>query len=415
MIKYESKRIRRNKKELDKEHNNLVEYYNDCYSKSEILNKNTKNLKFTIASVIAALTWIPLCFIGLPLLNGLSSLTIRTTLYMPLVTAISGTLGYIGQKIITFSSRRKMKKFTKANKNREIVTEAAHYELEMKKADHKLAVIKAIYDKIESKEKILQEITRDGKYTITENSLSEEELNKNYELIMQKYNDKMKQLDIMVSQEFLRNKFRNYRRKTTGIYNAIMDGLMLGLIISFPTGLGVMLDLSLSGKETVASMSELFKILGSCFIPSLAISPITVLCLSGRNNDYLYAYNYLNKTLGENALEQKPNRKSEENLKANIENLTNELVELGYSLQETKHTLKQLSLQNCSKDNSKTLENSQEKTWEDMLISEEEIKVYMQSSPAPFSFEDNLGVEQEDSLEKKNVRKLVRKSNTHKR
>lgn len=335
------------KEKLLEEYNNLSNYYNDCCDKADVLYKNTKKNKIEIIGALTVISIIPVFIAAVSLLEGIPFSSFGMTLFGASITAISVSISYLGQKLIIFNAKKKMKKFTNAKKNREIVKELNIYELEKEKAKKKLEVIYAILDKVESKEKIFDEITRDGKYTITENSLSEEELNKNYELMLQNYNNKMQELDIIVSQEFLSKKFRDYRKKWDRIPTAISNGLVLGLLFSIPTCFGFLGD-DLRKQIPAESALDLLKQIFSAFIPALAVSPITIFSTVRSSNDYLYAFNELNNTLGENALKQKPDKKTEENLEKNIEKLTNELIELGYSIKETEHTLKVITKGNVS-------------------------------------------------------------------
>ena len=385
------------KEKLNKEYNDLVDYYDDCYDKANALRKNSKKHKIELTAGITLAAIIPVFIAFVKLLEGMTFSYISMTLTFASITGISLGIGFLGQKLITLKPKRKMKKITNAKKNREIVTELNKYEIEKIKTKNKIKVIEAIYEKVESKEKILNEITSDGKYTVTENNLSEEELNKNYELMLQSYNSKMNELDIIVSQNFLRKKFRDYRKNWDRIPNAISNGLVMALLLSFPTDMGFLGDV-LRKQIPMESMSDYIKQIFSIFIPMLAISPITIFSTIRSSNDNLYAFNELNNSLGENSLDQKPNKNKEENLDENIEKLTNELVELGYSLKETEHRLKQITLQKSDK----------EKTWDDLMYTEEEIHNYMQQSesPAPFNPETIFG--EDESMEKKTGKKLVR-------
>lgn len=390
------------KEKLIKEYNNLIDYHNDCSTKANILYKNTKKHKIELTAGLTLAAIIPVFIAFVKLLEGMTFSYISMTLTFASITGVSLGIGYLGQKLITIKPKRKMKKITNAKKNKKIVTELNKYEMEKLKTKNKIKVIEEIYEKVESKEKIQNEITLDGKYTVTENNLSEEELNKNYELILQSYNSKMKELDIIVSQNFLIKKFRDYRKNWDRIPNAISNGLVMALLLSFPTDMGFLGD-ELRKQIPMESMSDCIKQIFSAFIPMLAISPITIFSTIRSSNDNLYVFNELNNSLGENSLDQKPNKKIEENLEQNIDRLANELVELGYSLKETEHRLKEINWQKSDK----------EKTWDDVMYTEEEIHHYIQmsESPAPFNPETVFG--KDETMEKKTGKKLVRTLNTN--
>ena len=390
------------KEKLIKEYKSKSDYYNWCYNKAEILNKNANKSKLEKTAALSLCAFIPVFITAVSLLEGTTiSSPFSMTLFCASITGASIGLGYIGQKLITLNAKRNMRTFTTAYNNRQIVKELADYEIEKVQTEKKLQIIDAILQKIESKEKILEEITRDGKYTITENSLSEEELNKNYELMLQNYNYKMEDLDVLMKQKYLKNKFANYRPNPFRIPSAIMDGFALALLISFPTCLGFFGD-NLRTQQVIETMNDFLKALSNIFIPALIASPMTIFSSIRRSNDNLYAFNTLNNDLRENALSQKTDKKKEVTIEENIDKLTNELVELGYSIKETEYMIKEITSQKDNKEKTQSLDNNKERSWDEVLIPEEDIKIYAQESPAPFNPKTIFS-------EKKSGKTLVRK------
>lgn len=338
------------KDKLIKEYNDLVDYHNYCINKAEILYKNTKKNKTEITSGLTIVAFIPVFIAGISLVQriGMSVTPINMALFMASTTAASVSIGHLGQRLITLNAKRRMRTFTTAYKNRQIIKELANYEIEKAQTEKKMQIIDTILNKIESKENILAEITKDGKYKVTTNNLTVEELNKNYELMLQNYNSKMEDLDILVSQNFLRTKFRDYRKNWDRVPNAISKGVVISLLLSFTTCLALLVN----KVKTVPVENELdfIKQIFNGFIPGLALTPITIPLMIRRSNDNVYAFNELNDELGEYSLNQKPDKQKEENLEQNIEKLTNELIELGYSIKETEYTLKTITKENISSD-----------------------------------------------------------------
>ena len=232
------------KEKLLEEYKSKSDYYNWCYDKAEILRKNTKKYKTEITSGLTIVALIPVFIAGISLFQkiGIPVTPINMALFMASTTAASVFVGHLGQRLITLNAKRSMRTFTTAYKNRQIVKELADYEIEKVQTEKKTQIINAILDKIESKENILTEITKDGKYKVTANNLTEEELNKNYELMLQNYNSKLKELDILVSQEYLRTKFRDYRKNWDRVPNAISNGAILSLLLSFTTCIALLFN-----------------------------------------------------------------------------------------------------------------------------------------------------------------------------
>ena len=392
------------KEQLIKEYNDKVDYYNWCYNKSEVLNKNTNKSKLEKTGALSLFAIIPVFIAAVSLLEGTTiSLPFFMTLFSASITGVSIGLGYVGQKLITLNAKRNMITFTTAYNNRQIVRELADYEIEKVQTEKKMQIIDAILDRAESKEKILEKNTKDGKYTITENNLSEEELNNNYELMLHNYNYKMEELDVLMKQKYLKNKFANYRPNPFRIPSSIVDGFTLALLIAFPTCLGFLGD-NLIGAQEIETIYDFAKCLGNMLVPALIVSPFTILSSIRRSNDNLYAFNTLNNDLRENALSQKSDKKKEVTIEQNIEKLTSELVELGYSIKEIEYMLKETSLKTSDEEKSQSLENNKERSWDEVLIPEEDIKIYTQESPSPFN-------PQTIFEEKKSGKRLVRIKN----
>lgn len=98
-----------------------------------------------------------------------------------------------------------------------------------------------------------------------------------------------------------------------------------------------------------------------------------------RNKNRETALNNLNNKLGENALPKKVENayEEEQNLKAMIERKINDISVVEVQLEETQRTLERITSEQANRQKTK----SNEKTWNDLAYTEEEIKLYMQESP----------------------------------
>ena len=80
-------------------------------------------------------------------------------------------------------------------------------------------------------------------------------------------------------QNYLKNKFRDYRPNPFRIPSIIVDGFTLALLASFPTCLGLMGD-GLIVQQSIETTYDFVKCLGNMIIPAVIVSPFTILNLS---------------------------------------------------------------------------------------------------------------------------------------
>ena len=316
------------KNDIEKEFSKICDYSNDCKNKQKVLDANTNDSKFTEIGTIGILSVIPFVVIVDPVTAGLS-----TT--FGVAYAASLAIGYVGQFIITSISKRKMKKFTSAKKNSDIVEEMMHYEMEMCKSKNRKEALREMYKDIESKQQILSVYSSEFYQNKYEN-LTPEDLKKRKEMLSKAYEERMEQLDVLTSQAYLKD--RTHRSKRERVGNIITYTLMISLSISFLIGMPLSFEL----KE---NMEDFGKILAISFSPALVVTPLSLLYFIKRDKDFMKAFHNLNQSLGENALSEEPNIEYENKLKNMISTKLSEIVALGVELKEIGYAIEKTNVE----------------------------------------------------------------------
>ena len=342
------------KKDLDKEFSEICDYSDDCENKQKALQANTNDSKLTKTGVIGMLSILPSMFASMGIVFPISAgLSLPITGAMGVALASSIAIGYVGQSIITSISKRKMKKFTSAKTNADILEEMMHYEMEIDKSENKKEALRKMYKAIESKQQILSDYSNEFYQIDKYANLTPEDLKKRKEMLSKAYEERMEQLDVLTSQAYLKNKFRNRRKKRERVEIIITSALMMSLPVCFL--IGMPLSLELMKIVTIESMTDFGKILAMCFSPTLVVTPLALPYFIKRDKDFTNAFNNLNQSLGENALSEKPNVEYENELNYMISTKIGEIVELGMEIKEIGYAIEKRSIETAteSKDKSK--------------------------------------------------------------
>ncbi len=343
------------KKNLENEFSEVCDHIDECENKQKILKNNTKDSKFQKIGIIGLFSILPSIFtsIGLtiPVAAGLS-LPMTTAMGVALASSIA--MGYIGQEIITAKSKRMMKKFSSAKTNADILEEMMQYEMEIDKSENKKEVLRKLYKSIEGKQQLLNDYS-DEFYQIDKYAnLTLEDLKKRQEMLSKAYEDRMQQLDVLTSQEYLKNKFRTHRKMNERIESIISSSLLMSL--PFCLIIGMPLTFELLKNITIETFADFGKYIAMCFSPTLVVAPLSLPYFIKRENDFTDAFNNLNQSLGENALSEQPSNEYENELENLISTKLCEIVELGMELREIGYAIEKNNMENsveCNESNSK--------------------------------------------------------------
>ena len=382
------------KKDLEKEFSEIGDYCNECENKQKVLQANTNASKFTKTGIIGTLSLLPTIVAGVSIMAPISSaFALPLTVSMGVALASSIAIGYAGQAIITSRSKKKMKEFTDAKTNADILEEMMHYEMEIDKSENKQETLRKMYKSIESRQQILSDYSSEFYQIDKYAELTPEVLKQRREMLTKAYNERMEQLDVLTSQAYLKNKFKSHRKKRERIENIISSALMTSL--PFCLIIGMPLSVELMRNVTLETMAEFGKIMALCFSPTLVVTPLSMPYFIKNNKDFMNAFNNLNQSLGENALSEKPNVEYENELDYMISTKIGEIVELGMELKEIGYAIEKRSIETTTESKDK----SKEKTWEDLMYTEEEIRHYTPESPAPFNSETIFGTTEEEQTD----------------
>lgn len=329
------------KNDIEKEFSEICDYSNDCKNKQKVLDANTNDSKFSKIGAIGMLFVLPFIFIVYPVTAGLS-LRIVTT--WGVAYAASLAIGYVGQFIITSISKKKMKKFTSAKKNSDIVEEMMYYEMEIYKSKNRKEALREMYKAIESTQLILGDDSIEFYQNKYEN-LTPEDLKRRKEMLSKAYEERMEQLDVLTLQAYFKK--RNLRSKRERVGNIITNALMISLLISLLIGMPLIVE---SMKAGIEDMGRLFAI---SFSPALVVAPLSFLYFIKRDKDFMKAFHNLNQSLGENALSEEPNIENEKELKNMISLKLSEIVKLGVELKEIGYAIEKTNVETSTDTQSK--------------------------------------------------------------
>lgn len=317
------------KNDIEKEFSEICDYSNDCKNKQKVLDANTNDSKFTNIGNIGILSLLPFLFIVYPVTAGISTA-------FGVAFALSLAIGYVGQFIITSISKRKMKKFTSAKKNSDIVEEMMYYEMEIYKSKNRKEALREMYKAIESTQLILGDDSIEFYQNKYEN-LTPEDLKRRKEMLSKAYEERMEQLDVLTLQDYFKK--RNLGSKRERVGNIILNALMISLLISFLIGMPLMME---SMKAGIEDMGRLFAI---SFSPALVVTPLSLLYFIKRDKDFMKAFHNLNQSLGENALSEEPNIEYKNKLKNMISLKLSEIVKLGVELKEIGYAIEKTNVE----------------------------------------------------------------------
>ena len=317
------------KNDIEKEFSEICDYSNDCKNKQKVLDANTNDSKFTNIGNIGILSLLPFLFIVYPVTAGISTA-------FGVAFALSLAIGYVGQFIITSISKRKMKKFTSAKKNSDIVEEMMYYEMEIYKSKNRKEALREMYKSIESTQLILGDDSIEFYQNKYEN-LTLEDLKRRKEMLSKAYEERMEQLDVLTLQDYFKK--RNLGSKRERVGNIIIYALMISLLISFLIGM------PLIGESMKAGIEDMGRLFAISFSPALVVTPLSLLYFIKRDKDFMKAFHNLNQSLGENALSEEPNIENEKELKNMISLKLSEIVKLGVELKEIGYAIEKTNVE----------------------------------------------------------------------
>lgn len=334
------------KEELEKEYDINIAYIDKCDERSCILGNNTSKTNAACILATGSIAFIPVAFLILYLYNLLPiTSSIITYILAPLSLATSAGIGAIFQRISNAKQKKKMQRFTDAKTNAEILEEQINYDMEVEKTECKNDILVGMYKAIEGKENILRKYNGEIEFKDENIGLTKEEQLDKKERLEKAYNDGIKELDILTSQNFLQKRFHDVRdtkfRKEKLHADAALISLPFVAIIGSPISFAI--------TSSIVTWIDFIIRCAVVFSPALLVTPLVTLYLHKLNKDQLKAFKNINSKLGENALKENIDSDYETSLDKKITTKKNEVVELGLSLKSATRALENLE-ENKNKD-----------------------------------------------------------------
>jgi len=308
-----------------------------------------------------------------------------------------------------YQTKERLKAFSIAKTQTEKLEEEIHYEIELEKANNRNLVIDQAINVLNSNESMLRRIS--SKYDISDKSTlkTEEEARKRIEQLSTFIKEQYDKLDILSTQKVLHDRFWRIRSKFQKSTDIIMAAVISGMVTMHFTGFPLMMV-----NEAITYSTEIAN-LATIFSPFIAGIIGASGYMAKRNKDHKKVFDSLNSQLGENALPEIYEKyegayEEQEEIKALIETQIRDISLAVIQLKEEQQVLESME----SKTNQEKKE-TREKTLDDMLYTEEEIKLYMRESQVPSNPESISGIdkvieEQQDLLlQEQSGQKLVKK------
>ena len=371
------------KKKIEEEFAELCRYSDECYQKKSVLRSNTRDEKLLKIGAIGGACILPNLFLVGSFI-GQMSLAYPLTVDMVISLILSGVIGSVITPFFTKRDKELLNKKT----NEEILENSMYYGIEEAKAENKKLLLKIMHKKIESKENIFGEVEDDFSSSKDLSSDELEKLKKKEENLSRLYNKKLKELDILVMQKFLKNKFEDVRTRKRRIGSLLEVSFYVSMLFSFL--LGIPLGLEWVTFDNLETIFDFVKCMSVIYTPTIVVFPISALYFNRRNKERVNVFNRLNDKLGKDRLDEYSIFDYDNKIDECIASKNYQIVELGVKLGEITHLLQNVVVE----------KNSQEKE----EINTKTIEICPQ-----------LNVEDEELYIEKSGPKLVRKLNYDKR
>ena len=290
--------------------------------------------------------------------------------------------GIMGLKLFEnkYKTKEKFSKFSNSKTNAKKIEEELSYAIELNKLDSRNDVIDKTIDCFDTCQKIFKF------YNLSPKSISnnEVELEKRIKQLNNKLKQEYDELDKLIEQKVLNENFKSLKCDLTNI----------GSMLTFVIGGGI-ISTSLIGFSLMAVKDLAFNI--PILMPFILGSVISSSYLIKSNSDRKKAFDSLNLKLEKNTSFKNIKNSCFENLdlEDKIESKINDIAIVEVQLEELKIELNNFKLSNQEKTNEKSFENYP-------LLTEEEVKIYMQDSNA-------LLLETLEALDDEQGPKLIKK------
>lgn len=387
---------------IQKEANDKLAYINDERTRMAKVNQLDYKLENILAFAMFPYFGLTFGFMGLSSLIGVSTLaSIIPPLSIPaILVSCSLGIGFIGRKLTDkkYKTKERFRSFSKAKTETEKIEEEIYYQLELEKVNNRNQIVQQIISSLDSNEALLRSFSR--KYDINEKNISqtEQDAKQRLEELTAILEQKYRELDVLTAQKVLSESFWRLRckgQKGSDLTLAFMGGGMMTMMVH---------SMPLMVMREALTYNSIF----AGFVPTLFPFAIGAVGVGSywiiRNKNREKAFNNLNDTLGENSLPKIVSSTYDE---------TQELISMierkisDISITEIQLKEQQRALDTITSQQTKTNDNSKDIEKIIPLLTEEEVRLYQQESPASFNPETIIGTtennDEQEELSKENL------------
>ncbi len=372
------------KKELESEvveNNKTIDL---CHKRLKNIYLNSLDFKVTLGITLMSFIYFIIHLVGVIIFKNLEFPFLS---YKILAIASSLGLSILFEEAIIKDTKveEEYQKFSKASTNLEKLEEELDYQIELEEACNRNKVIKETLDIINSTESMVNELS--SKYNISEkhSARSKEELEKSIEEISNLIKEKYIELDVISTKKVLHDKFWKIRSKFDKNANLITYSLIAGTFAMVGFGYPFAAFNSFTAGSTV--LTNALSVFGPLAIGSI----VTFVYFIKRNKDYEQVFKEYNSQLKDEALSDTLGKNDDANdecykIKCIIEKQVKDIATAIIKLNDEKVSL---------------AAKSKEKTWDDLLYTETEMREYADNLKfsIPVDYNAILGIDESSTKE----------------
>ena len=290
---------------------------------------NVKSFEQRIFTTLIAFGMIYLLsLIITPILSSLGLYMASLSRILCMNASIVGTIVYYVGNVVRYNDSEKIKDYFNKNKRHNRLIEEYNQNLDIAKLNTNLTIEQMTYNNLIVEDKILFSLK--DRYNVDDKNTDYNELENNYNMLEKQKEELKRKKDIGIKKFLLlgrfENFFKNYKRNSYAIKYGFIS-LVIGLVVWN-------LPLVLTGLFVELPTTSLLSLFLTSFLPPAIVSVAFAGFGQKRENDDLYLFNEINKSLGTEALEFNVNEEEKKEFTTSFDSMINEYVELN-----TKSTL----------------------------------------------------------------------------
>ena len=290
---------------------------------------NVKSFEQRIFTTLIAFGMIYLLsLIITPILSSLGLYMASLSRILCMNASIVGTIVYYVGNVVRYNDSEKIKDYFNKNKRHNRLIEEYNKNIDIDKLNTNLTIEQMTYNNLIVEDKILFSLK--DRYNVDDKNTDYNELENNYNMLEKQKEELKRKKDIGIKKFLLlgrfENFFKNYKRNSYAIKYGFIS-LVIGLVVWN-------LPLVLTGLFVELPTTSLLSLFLTSFLPPAIVSVAFAGFGQKRENDDLYLFNEINKSLGTEALEFNVNEEEKKEFTTSFDSMINEYVELN-----TKSTL----------------------------------------------------------------------------